>query len=95
MRPYVRKPLLEYGLVLSKKLRSAGTIMEFGVGVGRTFEYLAKNKRRPDVLIGFDAFQGLPAEAEGIWPPIREEVDPESLVILMRVIRQRLARVGG
>ena len=43
------------------------------------------------VLIPLDGSK----ESEGVWPAVREEVDPEALVILMRVIRPHLARVVG
>lgn len=54
-----------------------GTLLEFGVFVGKTFEYQAMCMDRGyknDSLIGFDSFQGLPAETEGVWYPTRHRI---------------------
>lgn len=51
-----------------------GTCLEFGVFRGGTYAYQAEqiNKHHPaSKLIGFDSWQGLPEETEGIWIPER------------------------
>lgn len=51
-----------------------GTTLEFGVFRGGTYAYQAEQilKHYPrDVLIGFNSWQGLPAETEGVWAPER------------------------
>ncbi|MGB7442582.1 MAG: TylF/MycF/NovP-related O-methyltransferase [Coleofasciculaceae cyanobacterium] len=51
-----------------------GTCLEFGVHVGNTYIWQAKEilKNYPQSqLIGFDSWQGLPEEASGIWVPER------------------------
>ena len=51
-----------------------GTCLEFGVYVGNTYMYQVQhilNKYTNTKLIGFDSWQGLPPETEGIWYPDR------------------------
>lgn len=51
-----------------------GTCLEFGVYVGNTYMYQVQNilnKYTNTKLIGFDSWQGLPPETDGIWYPDR------------------------
>jgi hypothetical protein len=55
-----------------KNFPNGGTILEFGVGGGFSYSWMAwwvKNRCTTDRLIGFDSWQGLPAETEGVWYP--------------------------
>jgi O-methyltransferase len=49
-----------------------GTCLEFGVYRGDTFVYQAEQKHPNDILIGFDSWQGLPADTT--WRPERHKV---------------------
>lgn len=46
-------------------------ILEFGVWEGFTYDWLARNMKDQSNLWGFDSFQGLPEETEGVWKPDR------------------------
>lgn len=48
---------------------NGGTILEFGVGSGGSYIQLTSKiiNGWPCKLIGFDSFQGLPKETEGVW----------------------------
>jgi len=53
-----------------------GLCLEFGVGMGRSFCWQALSIMndlwaQDSVLIGFDSFQGLSSETEGVWAPDR------------------------
>lgn len=57
-----------------KRFPNGGLCLEFGVGMGHSFCWQAlqivewaKNSR----LLGFDSFEGLPAETPGVWAPER------------------------
>jgi len=54
-----------------------GNIMEFGVGGGYSFSWMAwwlQNQCNSSTLTGFDGWQGLPAETKDIWiPPEHKE----------------------
>jgi hypothetical protein len=53
-----------------------GTVFEFGVASGTTYTWMAQQihaRQLPITLVGFDSFQGLPEEAEGVWkPPVHQ-----------------------
>jgi len=51
-----------------------GLCLEFGVGQGHSFCWQAKHMMDWAInshLIGFDSFEGLPAETPGVWAPER------------------------
>jgi len=51
-----------------------GLCLEFGVGMGHSYCWQAQAMEdwaRGCTLIGFDSFEGLPAETEGVWAPDR------------------------
>ena len=53
---------------------SGGTCLEFGVGSGTTYFYQVTailDKYPNSKLIGFDSWQGLPKETDGVWYPDR------------------------
>ena len=57
-----------------KSFLGRGTCLEFGVGWGYTYSYQIKQitEKYPGLsLIGFDSWQGLPKETEGVWYPDR------------------------
>jgi hypothetical protein len=58
----------------AKTFSGKGTCLEFGVGWGDTYSYQIKQiiQNYPGLnLIGFDSWQGLPKETEGVWYPER------------------------
>ncbi len=67
--PYFKSVVEE----VRKIFPDGGTILEFGVSRGGSFSYLANQIKSdwPCKLIGFDSFQGLPKETEGVWYPER------------------------
>lgn len=57
-----------------KNFPSGGTCLEFGVASGRTYIWQASQmitKFKNSTLVGFDSWEGLPEEAQGIWRPDR------------------------
>ena len=53
-----------------------GTCLEFGVFTGETYCYQAEQmlqQYEASRLIGFDSWQGLPDETEGVWAPDRHQ----------------------
>jgi len=65
-RPITRKVI---GPAIQRFPRG-GTILEFGVAAGNSYIQLAdiiRNHKWPCKLIGFDSWQGLPKETEGIF----------------------------
>lgn len=65
-----------------------GTCLEFGVFSGSTYSYQAAEIRRrysASRLIGFDSWQGLPEETDGVWAPLRhstgEYAAPKDIVL--------------
>ena len=51
-----------------------GLCLEFGVGMGHSYCWQAlqiMDWAKGCVLVGFDAFEGLPEETEGVWAPER------------------------
>jgi len=65
-------PGLDSAFIHAHKNFGSGTILEFGVGGGFSYSWLAWNisKYYPhDNLIGFDSWQGLPAETKNVWHP--------------------------
>lgn len=55
---------------------SGGVCLEFGVYTGGTYLWQVEQilSRYPDSrLIGFDSWQGLPAETDGVWHPERHQ----------------------
>lgn len=50
------------------------TVFEFGVFQGDTYSWMAEQviaKHPYTVLVGFDSWQGLPPESDGVWRPDR------------------------
>ena len=64
-RPLTRKVLDP----VMQRFPDGGTILEFGVAAGSSYMQLANKIAQgwPCKLIGFDSWQGLPKEAEGVW----------------------------
>lgn len=64
--------LLKKALSFANELFSErSNILEFGVYSGGTYNYLCENMEKNFTLWGFDSFEGLPAETEGVWFPER------------------------
>ena len=72
-----------------------GTCLEFGVFKGGTYCYQAQEiltKYRSSSLIGFDSWQGLPVETDGVWAPERHA--PAEYAAPKTVLLQKLAALG-
>jgi len=55
-----------------ENFKEGGTILEFGVGGGYSYSWMAwwiKNHCITDKLVGFDSWAGLPKETKGVWFP--------------------------
>lgn len=73
-----------------------GTCLEFGVHVGNTYIWQAHEivKHYPhSSLIGFDSWQGLPVESDGVWFPDRHAQGKYQSP--KHVVEQRLRKVTG
>lgn len=75
MAEQIEEYLLGLAFNLAHKLfPSGGTCLEFGVGWGSTYTWQMRQileKYHNSKLIGFDSFEGLPKETEGVWFPAR------------------------
>jgi len=72
-----------------------GTCLEFGVFIGETFKWQASEikKHFPESsLIGFDSWQGLPAEDPKVWAPSRHEKG--GYASTKDVVLQKLRSIG-
>ena len=67
--------VFEQGFELAHQLFPAGgTCLEFGVGNGQSFSYMAQriyDEYKKTSLVGFDSWKGLPVETKGVWYPNR------------------------
>ncbi len=55
-----------------QNFRGGGTILEFGVGAGNSYCWIAElilDRYKNSTLVGFDSWQGLPEETEGVYCP--------------------------
>ena len=68
-------PLFKKAFFLAhKNFPLGGTCLEFGVALGRTYLWQANQllrKYKNSVLVGFDSWEGLPQETDGVWYPSR------------------------
>lgn len=74
---------------------NGGTCLEFGVYKGGTYSYQAQqilSKYRDSSLIGFDSWQGLPQESDGIWA--HERYAPARFQAPKTEVVRKLARLG-
>ena len=72
-----------------------GNILEFGVGGGYSFSWMAwqiVNNCTTDHLTGFDGWQGLPAETKGLWYP--EEHSKGNYVHLKQYVHDKCTALG-
>lgn len=61
-------------LLAHQNFPQGGACLEFGVASGRTYIWQANQlvrRYKGSTLIGFDSWQGLPKETEGVWCPER------------------------
>lgn len=83
-----------------------GTCLEFGVYAGGTYCWQAQrmlDAYKNDQLVGYDSWQGLPPEADGVWAPDRHAAgrfaSPKECVLSrlsgMRAIGPRFRLVDG
>ncbi len=55
-----------------QNFREGGTILEFGVGAGNSYCWMAEQmlkRYKSSMLVGFDSWKGLPEETEGVYCP--------------------------
>jgi methyltransferase family protein len=72
-----------------------GSCLEFGVFKGNSYCHQAREIRRRfpnSSLVGFDSWQGLPEETEGVWAPSRH--DPGELCAPKNLVLGKLSRLG-
>jgi hypothetical protein len=71
-----------------------GTIFEFGVASGITYLQLAQAIRQNEAinLVGFDSFQGLPKEADGVWTHAWHSAGEHAFVL--RHVEEKLLEAG-
>lgn len=95
IRAYMVK-LFKNAFVLAHSIfPDGGVCLEFGVFVGKTFEWQArqiKKKYKRSSLIGFDSWQGLPPESENVWIPERHRAGEYAST--KDVVLSKLARIG-
>lgn len=88
--------LLQNSFTLAHKIfPEGGTCLEFGVHVGNTFVWEAKEIQRhykTSRLIGFDSWQGLPKEEKNVWFPQRH--NQGEFAVTKDVVLQRLQAIG-
>ena len=88
--------LIHRSFLLAQKIfPSGGVCLEFGVYVGDTYVWQAEQVRDhyPQTeLIGFDSWQGLPAETSGVWTPDRHAAG--RLQSIKDVVLARLHSLG-
>jgi len=78
-----------------KTFPEGGTCLEFGVHVGNSFVWQAEQVKKHfknSTLIGFDSWEGLPEEQQGVWSPSRHA--PGEYKSTKDIVLGRLRRIG-